>query len=600
MTQRILSNLAALCLVPQLIAARPNILFITVDDMNCDSVGAFGCRLPDTTPHIDRLARQGIRFNRAHVVVGNCMPSRNCMLSGRYPHNNRVEGFYQVPDKDYPVLCDLMKDAGYFTAIRGKVSHSTPFSPYDWDLVLDNTDGNKEHPKDVASYHRSTAAGIAAARKADRPFCLVINVSDPHKPFYATDKRGEPTDDPHQPSRTFSADEVHVPGFLFDDPEVRRELAQYYSTVRRADDCVGEILRALQESGQDRNTIVVFLSDHGMPLPFAKTAVYHHSTRTPLIVRWPDMAKPGARDDHHMVSSVDILPTFLDFAGIPQPAGIDGRSFAPLVRGQQQDQRDFVIKEYNENSGGARHPMRSIQTRRFCYIYNPWSDGRRVFKTATRGTLTYRRMQALAATDTAVAARLELFDHRVPEEFYDIEKDPDCQYNLINEPTAQKELNRHRKLLESWMAQTGDHVLPVFQQRGNPAIAAAYLERVEKESAARRAAQPKGKGGRRTTGKLIRLQIPESIIPGQPAVVRVAHQLPPALGIQKLHVTLKAGRNLARVDRQIVEIKGRGTAEITFAIPAEVKDRTVAFAAFVGAEYSQSLQHLATKPIPLK
>jgi len=119
-------------------AERPNILFITVDDMSCDSVGAFGCKLSGTTPNIDRLALQGIRFAHAYVQVGNCMPSRNVMLSGRYPHNNGVEGFYQVRNPDYPVLADLMRAGGYLTGIRHKVSHSTPYSPYpSWDLVLD-------------------------------------------------------------------------------------------------------------------------------------------------------------------------------------------------------------------------------------------------------------------------------------------------------------------------------------------------------------------------------------------------------------------------------------------------------------------------------
>ena len=150
---------------------RPNILFLTVDDMSADSVGAFGCRLADTTPNIDRLADEGLRFNYyAHVVVGNCMPSRNVMLSGRYPHNNRVEGFYPVKDKDYPVLCDLMKEAGYFTAIRGKVSTLTPYHPYEWDLVLDTQDGKRVQPKDVKSYYHSTKEGIAAAKETGNRF----------------------------------------------------------------------------------------------------------------------------------------------------------------------------------------------------------------------------------------------------------------------------------------------------------------------------------------------------------------------------------------------------------------------------------------------
>ncbi len=136
----------------------PNILFITVDDMSCDSVGAFGCPLAGTTPHIDRLASEGLRFERAFVQVANCMPSRNVMFSGLYPHTNGVEGFYQVREVRYPVLCDLLQRGGYFTAIRGKVGHSTPYAPYTWDLILDAVEP-RPHPKNVASYYASTARG---------------------------------------------------------------------------------------------------------------------------------------------------------------------------------------------------------------------------------------------------------------------------------------------------------------------------------------------------------------------------------------------------------------------------------------------------------
>ncbi len=170
--------------------SRPNLLIITVDDMSADSIGAFGCKLPDTSPNIDELARQSMRFEYAHVQVGNCMPSRNVMWSGRFPHNNRVEGFYQVADADYPVLAELMKDAGYFTGIRHKAAHSTPYHPYAWDINLDTLpDGTKVHVKDAASYGVSTERCISAARAAGKPFCLMINVADPHKPFYAQNNR---------------------------------------------------------------------------------------------------------------------------------------------------------------------------------------------------------------------------------------------------------------------------------------------------------------------------------------------------------------------------------------------------------------------------
>lgn len=475
-------------------ADRPNILLITVDDMSCDSIGAFGCKLPGTTPNIDRLAAQSLKFEHAHVQVGNCMPSRNVMLSGRYPHTNGVEGFYQVRNIDYPVLADLMKNAGYYTGIRHKVSHSTPYSPYpSWDMVLDAPPGGRqENAKDVESYRRSTELGIAAAQKAGKPFCLNINVADPHKPFYTEGPRGTTIDDPHVPSRVFKAEEVPIPGFLFDDPAVREELALYYSTVRRADDCVGKIFDALEASGEADNTLIVFLSDHGMPLPFAKTQLYYHSTHTPLIVRWPGVTKAGAIDEEHMVSSIDLLPTLLDAAGVPHPEGLQGRSYAPLLKGERQAGRDFIVAEYNENAGGNRHPMRAIVTRDFGYIFNPWSNGERKMATATKGTATYRRMVQLAASDPQIAARLDLFEHRVPEELYAYGSDPDALENLIDDPAYRAERDRLTKMLEEWLVETDDPLLDVFRRRHDASVREAYMAEIETEAAERARQKPRG------------------------------------------------------------------------------------------------------------
>jgi N-sulfoglucosamine sulfohydrolase len=452
--------------------------------MSCDSVGVFGCELLGTTPNMDRLAESCMRFNYAHVQVGNCMPSRNVMWSGRYPHNNGVEGFYQVKGADYPVLCDLAQRAGYFTAIRHKVSHSTPYSPYAWNLVLDtNPEGKPAHVKDPVSYGVSTQQGIDAAKAAGKPFCLVINVADPHKPFYSEVKQGT---DPHVPSQTYTADQVPVPGFLHDDPVIREELARYYSSVRRADDGVGEILQVLEESGLQEDTVVLFLSDHGMPLPFAKTQLYHHSTHTPLMIRWPGVTRPGSIDDTHLVSAVDLLPTLLDIIEQTHPKPIDGRSFAPILRGETQSGRDYVIKEYNENSGGKRNPMRAIQTRDYLYIFNPWSDGNRPMATATNGTATYRRMQVLAKTDSQIAERLRLADFRVLEELYHVASDPDCLVNLIDDPKHTQAADALRRQLAQWMETTHDSMAAVFSRRDSPEYLASYMHDVQAEADQRR------------------------------------------------------------------------------------------------------------------
>ena len=476
--------------VTSLQAAPVNILMITVDDMSADSIGAFGSKLPGTTPNIDRLAKQGMRFAHAHMTVGNCMPGRNVLFSGLISHNNRVEGFYQVKNPGWPHMVDLMKGAGYFTAIRGKVSHSTPYLPYAWDADLDTLpDGNKGHFKDAKSFGISTADGIKKAKAAGKPFCLVVNVSDPHKPFWSKPKGGG--EDVHVPSRIFKADEVPIPGFLFDDPEVRKELALYYSSVRRADDCVGKILEALDKSGEAKNTVVIFLSDHGMPLPFAKTQVYHHSTHSPWIVRWPGVTKAGTTNDQHMVSAVDMLPTMLDLVGAKHPKRLDGRSFLPLIKGKKQGKRGHVFKEYNENSGASRDPMRAVQSKRYLYIFNPWSNGKRVFATATTSTVTYRRMAALAKSDERLAKRLALYQYRVPEELYDVVADPDCLHNLIDSKTYQEALGQLRKQLQRWMRKMDDPLLAVFKRRDDAEYRESVVQLQEREAMARRAKRKK-------------------------------------------------------------------------------------------------------------
>ena len=589
--KRLLFILGAVLAI-SLYAAQPNILLLTVDDMSCDSVGVFGSKLANTTPNMDKLASQSLRFAHAHVTVGNCMPCRNVMLSGLYSHNNKVEGFYQVKDPGWPHLVDLMKRAGYFTGIRGKVSHSAPYQPYAWDADLDTLpDGSKGHIKDPKSYGISTTDGIAKAKAAGKPFCLVVNISDPHKPFWSKAKGGGK--DPYTPSRIFKASEVPIPGFLFDDPQVREELALYYSSVRRADDCVGQVLAALKASGEADNTVVMFMSDHGMPLPFAKTQLYHHSTHTPWMVRWPGVTKAGSVDKEHMISAVDFLPTILDITGTPHPKHLDGRSYLPLLKGGTQEDRDHVIKEYNENAGRSRDPMRGVQTKKYLYLFNPWSNGERVFATATTGTVTYRRMVDLASSSKSLSARLDLYKHRVPEELYDVTKDPDCLVNLINQPKHQAELKELRAKLDAWMVRSKDPMLEAFRKRENAGFVEAYVQKLEKESSARRGNKPKRKTG------LIKWTLPKNITPGQPVKLTLAHKIPKRLKEQLLHVTLKDGSG-KRIERKVLKASGTGEIGVQFDVPKDLAGNQASFAVFIGAEFARNLQHLSSKPISTK
>ena len=359
---------------------RLNLLLVTVDDMSCDSVGVYGCKLEGITPTMDRLASQSLRFEYAHVTVGNCNPCRNVMFSGLISHNNKVEGFYKVPDPGWPHMVDLLQGSGYYAGIHGKVSHSSPYQPYVWDDDLTISPTGKKGPTSrmlKRTVHPQHGELKWLRRKGNLSFYRSIFQIRTNLSGAKVRGGGK---DPYVPSRIYTAEEVPVPGFLFEDPEVREEIALYYSSVRRADDCLNEVLKALRESGLWDNTMIIFLSDHGMPLPFAKTQLYHHSTRTPLMVRLPGVTQAGKVERGHMVSILDLLPTVLDSLGVPNPKRLDGLSFLPLLRGEKQENREFVIKEYHENAGRSRDPMRAIQSKTHLYLFNPWSNGERIFR----------------------------------------------------------------------------------------------------------------------------------------------------------------------------------------------------------------------------
>jgi N-sulfoglucosamine sulfohydrolase len=463
-------------LLPAADALRLNVLLITVDDMNWDSVGAYGCPVEGITPHIDRLASQGMRFEHAHVNIAICQPTRAVWMTGRYPHRNGALGFDPIND-GVPTLLEALHDASYFTGLMAKVPHVIPTRRHAWDVIV---------PADELSAGRSpqqyaarSAEFFTQAKHAGRPFFLMANSQDPHRPFAGSAHEQQSRSRSRQSARqrqrvpqppladvprVYALDEITVPGFLPDLPDVRRELAEYFTSVHRADETVGAVLASLEASGLADETLVMFLSDHGMPLPFAKTNCYLNSTRTPWIVRWPGVVAPGVHETEHMISGIDLAPTVLEAVGLPNLEGADGRSFMPVLRGQPQSGQDVVYTSINRTAGRNEFPMRSVVTRTHGYIWNGWSDGMTVFKNESQAGLTMNAMRAAAANNAEIAARVDLFLHRVPEEFYDYHRDPDALHNLIADPRHAREAHRLRTLLHEHMKATADLQLEAFER----------------------------------------------------------------------------------------------------------------------------------------
>ncbi len=438
--------------------AKPNILLFTADDLHCNSLECFGGKVQGLTPNLNHFASEGMRFKRAHVTVAICAPSRGVLASGLYGHNSGMMGFMKT-EKNIPTVMEATRKTGYLTGILGKVSHSTPKEDYQWDFEHDYRElGAGRNPEKYYNYCKEF---FETCRQANKPFYFMVNSHDPHRPFHIP---GKPLKGASEPTRTYSPEDITVPVFLPDLPDVRKELSYYYNSVRRCDDTFGKTMQALKESSFADNTLVMFLSDNGLAVPFAKANVYLNSTLTPWIVRWPKIVKPDSIDTENFISGIDFFPTVLEAIGQPNPGGLDGTSFIPLLKGQKQQGRDKVFTQIDWKIGGRATPMRCIQTAQFGYIYNAWSNGEFAYRNNNEG-MTMNAMNEAAKTDSDVAERINMYRYRVPEELYELEKDPGCLHNLIDNPSNNNVLNEMRKELQGWMEKTNDPLLEAYLKR---------------------------------------------------------------------------------------------------------------------------------------
>jgi N-sulfoglucosamine sulfohydrolase len=454
---------------------RLNILFMTADDMNHDSAGCYGCPIQDLTPTLDRLAAEGMRFQYAYSTVAVCQPVREIMHTGLYPHRNGAMGFFPLKPR-VRTLNQQLHDAGYLISMIGKNPHYQPAEKFCVDYA------ETQISRSPSKLAEATRAFLRLAREQGKPFFHHVNCTDPHRPFIGANGPNDLAGG-DAPSRSVRPEEVRgVPGFLEDLPEVRREVATYYTSVRRLDDCVGAVWQVLKDEGAAENTLVMFYGgDHGMSFPFAKSNDYEDSSRGALILRWPGVIQPGGVDREHLVSTLDFTPTLLDAAGLPAIPDIDGRSFLPAMKGAKMSGWDRVFTFYNATSGNLWVPMRCIRTKDRSYIWNAWSDGQTQYRAENMNGLTWKAMLAAAQSDPALKARTDFYLYRVPEEFYDLTGDRFERQNLIHDPSRQAEIAALRQELLALLQRTGDPLAEAFARQDKPEILAAAKQKLREE-----------------------------------------------------------------------------------------------------------------------
>lgn len=410
---------------------RDNVLIVHWHDLG-RYLGAYG-HTDVSSPRLDAFAEEAILFTRAHATAPLCSPSRGSLFTGRYPQSNGLVGLahhgweYRAGVRTLP---HILSESGWYTALFG-MQHETS---YPTKLGFDEFDVSNSYCEYVVE-----EATRWLQHPPREPFLLTAGFFETHRP-YPRD-RYEPAD----------ADTVAVPDYLPETDAIREDLADFYGSITVADAAVGQLLDTLEETGLDRTTWVVFMTDHGPALPRAKSTLYDAGTGIAMIVRPPRDAGIAPRIYDDLFSGVDLVPTLLALLGVEIPSDIDGISHANSLLDESADNPEcrtevYTAKTYHDSFD----PIRAIRTKEYSYIENY----------APRPLLDLPWDIADSAPGRAVGPMVDA--QRPARELYDLRADPTESRNLLDTASnhkAEAVANELSLLLNDWRQKTND-VIP--------------------------------------------------------------------------------------------------------------------------------------------
>lgn len=403
---------------------RPNIVVFITDDESWLERGVYGWS-GVATPNFERVAREGALFRHGYTSAPSCAPSRAALLTGRNFWELEQGAFIQawLPRK-FPVFPDLLKAAGYHTGRIGKgwgpglhpeEGHGADVAGKVWNGI------NVRKPEKGMSAidYAANFSAFLDGRENGAPFFCWLGIMEPHDPW-ARENRVKLKE-----RFGISPEDIPVPGFLEDTPELRGKRADMFYEVMMADLTLGKILAELEKRGELENTLLLVTSDNGTACEGSKAGPYDWGVHEPMAVRWPGVVKPG-RVVEDFVNFPDFAPTFLEAAGVDVPASMSGRSLTALLKSEKSGwidpERTWVATglEWHGELPPVSRASRTVRDARWQYLVKFQRDGSR------------------------------------KEEFYDLEKDPDHKKNLIGDETVAVERERMKKLLGDYQRKTGD------------------------------------------------------------------------------------------------------------------------------------------------
>jgi N-sulfoglucosamine sulfohydrolase len=430
-----------------------NILLITADDLGLQ-VGAYGETLIQT-PNIDSLASAGVRFETAYVAAPSCSPSRASVFTGMYAHSHGQYGLVDtglslLPELRNATIPNLLKQAGYRTGLIGKL-HVNPESSFQFDYrpAVD--------ARMVRDILQKASAFITASD--NKPFFLMVNYLDPHAwnnpPIAPTGFIPQVDGLPVAPLTPSPA--VIFPWQQTDSPAQEARTAGYYDAVQRLDAGIGMLLDTLKQNALLDKTLVLFIGDNGPPFARGKVSVYENGIRTPFIIHWPGVTHAG-QVNKAMVSTVDILPTILDAAGVSIPAHVQGMSLRSVLSNTQGPGRTYLVAEHHLHAKSPFFPQRAIRNDRYKLIHN-LRAGQVTPILAVDGCTAYSISRGAAYNGTPVRTAFDTFANPPEFELYDLQNDPIEFNNLAADPLYLNVLNELKTALMTWRQDTTDPFL---------------------------------------------------------------------------------------------------------------------------------------------
>ncbi len=411
----------------------PNILWIVSED-NSPWKGAYGDDFA-TTPNIDRLAEQGFIYTNAHANAPVCAPARNTIITGVYANSNgnqHMRSSYEVSDviKFFP---KLMRQVGYYATNNAKE---------DYNIATHQTRDIWDESSNQAHYRN---------REPGQPFFAVFNsnLSHEHK-IHERIPANELRHDPEQ---------VTIPPYLPDTPDIRYDLAQYYDHLEEMDAWVGQMLDELEASGEAENTIVFYYGDHGGVYPRSKRFIYETGTRVPFIVRIPEKYKeiwpanqPGS-EISRPVSFVDLAPTLLSITDIPVPEFMQG---VPFLGSQKTPDPEYVFM-FRDRMDERYDMSRAVRSDRYRYIrnYMPYRIYGQRLDYLWRAP-SMRSWELTCSEGGCNQVQSRFWNPKPVEELYDTKNDPWEVNNLADDPAYRQVLEQMRRAINEWMLKIYD------------------------------------------------------------------------------------------------------------------------------------------------